>query len=70
MPRADHHCAFKGGGDLAKAATLYNECAGLWGVSLGADHAQTQGAKADAARVQAAAMEAVGGGSHGTRVVL
>ena len=44
----------KSGGDLAKAAALYDECAQLWGVSLGADHAQTQGAQAEVARVRRA----------------
>ena len=43
------------GGDLAKAATLYDECAQLWGVSSGADHEWTWGAQADAMRVRAAA---------------
>ena len=50
------------GGDLAKAAAIYDECAHLWGVSKGADHARTQGAQAEAARVRAAAVR---GGRRG-----
>ena len=52
----------KSGGDLAKAAALYDECAKLWGVSEGSDHTRTLGAQAEAARVRAAAVR---GGRRG-----
>ena len=40
------------GGDLAAAAAQYEECAQLWGVSEGADHELTKGARANAARLR------------------
>ena len=42
------------GGDLAKAAALYDEIAEHWTIAVGAGHSEVQACKADAARVRAA----------------
>ena len=39
----------KSGGDLAVAAALFDECAQLWGFSMGVEHEWTRGAQANAA---------------------
>ena len=53
------------GGDLAAAAALYDECAQLWTIGLGADHEGTKTAQENAKRLRAKLAHGTGGAASG-----